>query len=259
MNTKRIIELEGTVKTFETKTDVKELEARMKEADAAQVVEMQQVESRRAAALQEVKRELEIRHGKAEEVAEQHWQHIRNSEELIRTKADREMVQVGFDQAAANLQAVDKRLSEAHAELVESSAAWQAGADERIASTDARVTVLEEEIKTKASVEETKELREKLALCCLRTEMRELLESLRQETSPRIRMLRSASTDRPRAAPSARVQNNDPSDKFDAGGDRGQPDKAAERWLEASQQLHGGCRPCTCARRPSANTRSCSW
>ena len=44
----------------------------------------------------EMMRKLEGRHAAAEEVALKHWSHIRNVEELCRTKADRDMVQKGL-------------------------------------------------------------------------------------------------------------------------------------------------------------------
>ena len=74
--------------------------------------------------------------------------------------------------------------------------------------------------------------------------MRELLEGLRQETSSRVRILKERldRTDRELLRPLEDSQNNDRADKFDALAAlvETKADKAlTERWLEASQQLHG--------------------
>jgi predicted nucleic acid-binding Zn-ribbon protein len=74
--------------------------------------------------------------------------------------------------------------------------------------------------------------------------MRELMESLRQETTSRVRMLKERldRTDRELLRQLEESQNNDRSDKFDALAAmiETKADKAlTERWLEASQQLHG--------------------
>lgn len=60
--------------------------------------------------------------------------------------------------------------------------------------------------------------RGQVALCALRTEMRELLEGLRQETSSRVRILKERldRTDRELLRQLEDSQNNDRSDKFDA-------------------------------------------
>ena len=78
----------------------------------------------------------------------------------------------------------------------------------------------------------------------MRLEMRELMESLRQETTSRVRMLKERldRTDRELLRQLEESQNNDRSDKFDALAAmiETKADKAlTERWLEASQQLHG--------------------
>merc|ERR1719171_1767029 len=116
--------------------------------------------------------------------------------------------------------------------------------DGRLDSAETRLDEAEASLKTKATLEETEELRQAVALCSLRTEMRELLEGLRQETSSRVRILKERldRTDRELLRQLEESQNNDRSDKFDALAAivETKADKAmTERWLEASQQLHG--------------------
>merc|ERR1719171_2671208 len=116
--------------------------------------------------------------------------------------------------------------------------------DGRLDSAETRLDEAEASLKTKATLEEMKDLREKVALCALRTEMRELLEGLRQETSSRVRILKERldRTDRELLRQLEDSHNNDRSDKFDALAAvvETKADKAlTERWLEASQQLHG--------------------
>ena len=136
------------------------------------------------------------------------------------------------------------RVTDAHNELAESTAAWQANAEKRFDGHEERLVAIEHELPLKATLVETSELREALKLCALRTEMRELLEALRQETTSRVRMLKERldRTDRELLRQLEEAQNNDRSDKFDALAAvvETKADKAlTERWLEASQQLHG--------------------
>ena len=244
MHGNRISDLERLSLTLATKEEMKDLEKRCVDADKAQADETRAVEERGKHALGEATRVLEARHAKAEETMERHWSHIRNVEELVRTKADREMVQQGIDKAAADTAAVDAKFSQITSEHIQRTDEWQAVADRRLDSAEVRLDEAEASLKTKATLEETRELREKVALCSLRTEMRELLEGLRQETSSRVRILKERldRTDRELLRQLEDSQNNDRSDKFDALAAmvESKADKAlTERWLEASQQLHG--------------------
>jgi len=244
MNTKRIVAIEQMAKGLCTKKELEEVEGALKEKDQALLEEIENVESRGVAALAETKRQTDIHFARNEEVLDQHWQHIRNAEELLRTKADREVVQQDFEKAAANLAALDKRVTEEHNTFVDSTMAWMNTTDERVGVLEKRQKSSEDLLATKASKTETEELRQAVALCSLRTEMRELLEALRQETNSRVRMLKERldRTDRELLRQLEESQNNDRSDKFDALAAivETKADKAmTERWLEASQQLHG--------------------
>ena len=75
--------------------------------------------------------------------------HIRNVEEQVRGKADREMVQRGLNEQVVNLSAVDAKQTEATALLAESSRAHQQQVDTTLASLDDRATSLEADIVTK--------------------------------------------------------------------------------------------------------------
>ena len=244
MNTKRIVAIEQMAKGLCTKKELEEVEGALKEKDQALLEEIENVESRGVAALAETKRQTDIHFARNEEVLDQHWQHIRNAEELLRTKADREVVQQDFEKAAANLAALDKRVTDEHNTFVDSTMAWMNTTDERVGVLEKRQKSSEDLLATKASKTETEELRQAVALCSLRTEMRELLEALRQETNSRVRMLKERldRTDRELLRQLEESQNNDRSDKFDALAAivETKADKAmTERWLEASQQLHG--------------------
>ena len=244
LHANRIDALEDYAKTVATRAELQALDKACREADEALAKETAAVEERGAKALDDAKRMLEARHVKAEETLERHWSHIRNVEELVRTKADREMVQQGIDKAAADTAAVDAKFSAITNESISKTDEWQKNADIRLDSAEIRLDEAEATLKTKATLEETKELREKVALCSLRTEMRELLEGLRQETSSRVRILKERldRTDRELLRQLEDTQNNDRSDKFDALVQlvETKADKAlTERWLEASQQLHG--------------------
>ena len=59
----------------------------------------------------EVQREMESQHVKAEETLEHHRSHIRNVEELVRTKANRDTVQQKIDKAAADTAVVDAKFT----------------------------------------------------------------------------------------------------------------------------------------------------
>jgi len=240
----RLTALEGHSKTLATKDEMANLEKRSQEADQAQREETKAVEKRGAANLSEATRVLEARHVRAEETLERHWSHIRNVEELVRTKADREMVQQGIDKAAADTAAVDAKFTTITSEHIAKMDVYMDKSDARLDSSETRLDEVESGLKTKATLDETRELREKVALCSLRTEMRELLEGLRQETSSRVRILKERldRTDRELLRQLEDAQNNDRADKFDALAAivETKADKAlTERWLEASQQLHG--------------------
>ena len=131
------------------------------------------------------------------------------------------VVQQGIDKAAADTAACDAKFTTITSEHIAKTEAWQSTADRRLDSAEIRLDEAEASLKTKATLEETKDLREKVceapmthdvhlfvvraddpvdhllgfvsaqvALCALRTEMRELLEGLRQETSSRVRILK---------------------------------------------------------------------
>jgi hypothetical protein len=242
-HSKRIGQTEDVTKTFASREEVKAVELRYQQADEKISAEIAAVEARAGEALEEAIKPLDARHARAEENLERHWTHIRNVEEMVRTKADREMVQQGIDKAAADTAAVDAKYSTITSEHIASTEAYQSQTDGRLDSAEARLDEAEASIVTKATLEETKELREKLALCSLRTEMRELLEGLRQETSSRVRILKERldRTDRELLRQLEDSQTNDRADKFDALAAvvETKADKAlTERWLEASQQLH---------------------
>ena len=241
---KRLDDLEAYQKTLATKEEVLGLEARMKQADEQAMREIVEVEKRGEERLMGSQHDLESRFRSAEDNLERHWSHIRNCEELVRTKADREMVQQGIDKAAADTSAVEAKYATITQEFMDKTDAWQSNAELRLDSAEVRLDEAEAAIKTKATLEETKELREKVALCALRTEMRELLEGLRQETSSRVRILKERldRTDRELLRQLEDSQSSDRSDKFEALAAmlETKADKAlTERWLEASQQLHG--------------------
>ena len=241
---KRLDDLEAYQKTLATKEEVAGLEARMKKADEQAMREIVEVEKRCEERLKGSQHDLESRFRSAEDNLERHWSHIRNCEELVRTKADREMVQQGIDKAAADTSAVEAKYATITQEFMDKTDAWQSNAELRLDSAEVRLDEAEAAIKTKATLEETKELREKVALCALRTEMRELLEGLRQETSSRVRILKERldRTDRELLRQLEDSQSNDRSDKLEtlAAMLDTKADKAlTERWLEASQQLHG--------------------
>ena len=204
----------------------------------AQREETKAVEQRTQVALAEAQRVLEARHVRAEETLERHWSHIRNVEELVRTKADREMVQQGIDKAAADTAACDAKYAQITSEHLAKTDDWQAAAEERLDSAESRLDTAEADIKTKATLDETKELREKVALCSLRTEMRELLEGLRHETSSRVRILKERldRTDRELLRQLEDSQNNDRSDKFES--------LAAIVETKADKVLPTGLAPC---------------
>ena len=211
LHANRIDALEDYAKTVATRAELQALDKACREADEALAKETAAVEERGAKALDDAKRMLEARHVKAEETLERHWSHIRNVEELVRTKADREMVQQGIDKAAADTAAVDAKFSAITNESISKTDEWQKNADIRLDSAEIRLDEAEATLKTKATLEETKELREKVALCSLRTEMRELLEGLRQETSSRVRILKERldRTDRELLRQLEDTQNND--------------------------------------------------
>jgi len=244
LNTKRILSVEAIQKKLATKEELMAMNEKLTEADATNAAEIGAVEARRAAALAEVKRELEIRHSKHEEAEAQHWQHIKSCEETVRTKADREQTQIAFDTVKSDMSSLDKRLTDEMSAFVKRTVDFQESTSSSIKRSEQRLDVVEEELLKKATLVETKELRELIALCSLRTEMRELLEALRQETTSRVRMLKERldRTDRELLRQLEESQNNDRSDKFDAlvAMVETKADKAlTERWLEASQQLHG--------------------
>ena len=89
----RLSKLEEYSLTLATKDETAALEQRCKDADHAQAEETKALEMRTQAALGDAVHTLEARHVREEENLERHWSHIRNVEELVRTKADREMVQ----------------------------------------------------------------------------------------------------------------------------------------------------------------------
>ena len=151
----------------------------MKQADEQAMREIVEVEKRGEERLKGSQHDLESRFRSAEDNLERHWSHIRNCEELVRTKADREMVQQGIDKAAADTSAVEAKYATITQEFMDKTDAWQSNAELRLDSAEVRLDEAEAAVKTKATLEETKELREKVALCALRTEMRELLEGLR--------------------------------------------------------------------------------
>ena len=80
----------------------------------------------------------------------------------VRTKADREMVQQGIDKAAADTAACDAKFTAITNEHIEKTDAWQANADMRLDSAEIRLDEAEASLKTKATLEETKDLREKV-------------------------------------------------------------------------------------------------
>jgi hypothetical protein len=108
-NTKRIMSLEQRVISFASIEMVQEVERKMVEADAINMAETQAVEARRAAALAECRRELEMKHMKHEEDLTNHWTHIRDAEALIKTKANNEEMLRGFEQQKVDLHAVDQK------------------------------------------------------------------------------------------------------------------------------------------------------
>ena len=81
-------------KHFASKKDVEDLQERCAKADVEQIEETARVEQRAATNLAEVNTTLEARHARSEEKLEMHAFKIKNAEESVRTKADREMVQV---------------------------------------------------------------------------------------------------------------------------------------------------------------------
>ena len=138
----------------------------------------------------EMMRKLESRHAAAEEVALKHWSHIRNVEELCRTKADRDMVQKGLDTGVAALAACDDKHTKRVDTLTASTTRHQEATDAYLASLNERLTTEEATMLTKSTLVETQELRDKIALCALRTETRELIDVIRQEVAARVRMMK---------------------------------------------------------------------
>eukprot|EP00900_Chrysochromulina_parva_P020050 jgi/Chrpa1/28046/Chrysochromulina_OHIO_Genome00010650-RA len=243
-NTKRIMSLEQRVISFASIEMVQEVERKMVEADAMNMAETQAVEARRAAALAECRRELEMKHMKHEEDLTNHWTHIRDAEALIKTKANNEEMLRGFEQQKVDLHAVDQKHTAALKPVSEKLDKYIETNDTRFAPIADRLTFLENEIPLKATAAECQRLEQLIGGCAMRLEMRELMESLRQETTSRVRMLKERldRTDRELLRQLEESQNNDRSDKFDALAAmiETKADKAlTERWLEASQQLHG--------------------
>lgn len=72
------------------------------------------------------------------------------------------MVQQGIDKAAADTAACDAKFTAITNEHIEKTDAWQANADMRLDSAEIRLDEAEASLKTKATLEETKDLREKV-------------------------------------------------------------------------------------------------
>ena len=72
------------------------------------------------------------------------------------------MVQQGIDKAAADTAACDAKFTTITSEHIAKTEAWQSTADRRLDSAEIRLDEAEASLKTKATLEETKDLREKV-------------------------------------------------------------------------------------------------
>ena len=74
------------------------------------------------------------------------------------------VVQQGIDKAAADTAACDAKFTTITNEHIAKTEAWQANADRRLDSAEIRLDEAEASLKTKATLEETKDLREKVRM-----------------------------------------------------------------------------------------------
>ena len=79
------------------------------------------------------------------------------------------VVQQGIDKAASDTAACDAKFTTITNEHIAKTEAWQANADRRLDSAEIRLDEAEASLKTKATLEETKDLREKVRASLFRT------------------------------------------------------------------------------------------
>ena len=162
-------QIQDDAQLLASKEEVEEVSKQMKAMNQVQTEAAETIDANAKESLREVQRVLEIRHATAEEKLERHWGHIRNCEELVRSKADREMVQQGIDAAAAATKELSSRSNEELKQLQQTTAANQQSNAAALAEHAGRLTSVEADVATRAFLTETAELRDKFLLCSLRT------------------------------------------------------------------------------------------
>jgi len=137
-----------------------------------------------------MQRKLEARQAEAEEVTAKHWSHLLFVEEICRTKADNEMMLHKLDEQTSALNVVDEKHTSKVNELILDTKKHNDATDKYLQHLDQRLQTEEETMLTKSTLTEAQELRDKIGMCALRAETRELLDVLRQEVAARVRMMK---------------------------------------------------------------------
>ncbi|KAL3919608.1 MAG: hypothetical protein SGPRY_005566, partial [Prymnesium sp.] len=122
--------------------------------------------------------------------AAKHWSHVLFVEELCRTKADNDRVFVKLQEQAERLEEVDENHTVRVDKLTASTEKHNHETDEYLKHLDERLTKEEATMLTKSTLVEAQELRDKIAMCALRHETRELVDAIRQEVASRVRMMK---------------------------------------------------------------------
>eukprot|EP00966_Prymnesium_polylepis_P029409 683234-Prymnesium_polylepis.1 len=100
------------------------------------------------------------------------------------------MVQRGLDDGVEALARTDEKHTKRVDDLIASTNAHNDATDAYLTNLDERLTTEEATMLTKSTLVEAQELRDKIALCALRTETRELIDVIRQEVAARVRMMK---------------------------------------------------------------------
>jgi len=181
---------EQRMKSFAVHEEVAYVDRKLQESAETSTKTIAEVAAGAVSREVEMQRKLEARQAEAEEVTAKHWSHLLFVEEICRTKADNEMMLHKLDEQTSALNVVDEKHTSKVNELILDTKKHNDATDKYLQHLDQRLQTEEETMLTKSTLTEAQELRDKIGMCALRAETRELLDVLRQEVAARVRMMK---------------------------------------------------------------------